>query len=60
MLWQYRLKAGFFEAPSNVAEARKILIERIKADPADLVSWLAPTEPTVKTLADVVKRVITG
>lgn len=60
MLWQYWLNSGFIDAPANVAEARKILIEKIKADPAAFVGRLIPTEPSCRSLADVFKKVMTG
>lgn len=61
MLWTYKLNfTGFIEAPADIATARKALAEKLRADPYAFISSLTPTEPSCKTLGDVVKKVFTG
>ncbi len=49
--------SGYIEAPADLAEARRILAEKIKADPYALINKLEPAEPTANTLVDLGKRV---
>jgi len=43
MLWKYSLQFnGLFDAPSNLVDARRHLIERIKTDPAAFISKIEP------------------
>lgn len=58
MLWKYSLNwSGFIEAPASLSEARKLLIEKLQADPAAIISKIEPAEPSPHTLVDLGKRV---
>ncbi len=47
MLWKYSLPySGYIDAPADLAEARKILAEKLKADPYAFINKLEPAEPT--------------
>ena len=56
MLWKYSLQFnGLFDAPANLVDARRCLIEKIKADPASFISKIESAEPTCPSL---LKRVV--
>jgi hypothetical protein len=58
MLWNVSHPfQSMIDAPSDIAEARRIMIEKIKADPAAFITKLTPAEPSAKTLLDLGKRV---
>ena len=58
LLWKYSLQfSGFLDAPSDLVSARKLLMERMAADPGSFISKLEPAEPTAQTLVDLGKRV---
>jgi len=51
MLWKYSLQfSGMIDAPNSIVEARKLLIERIKADPGSFISKLETAEPICPSL----------
>lgn len=59
MLWKYSLQfTGYLEAPASVVEARHLLMEKMKTDPASFISKLEPAEPSASTLVDLGKRVM--
>lgn len=59
MLWKYSLNwSGFIEAPASLAEARKLLIEKIHTDPASIISKIEPAEPTPTNMIELGKRVL--
>jgi hypothetical protein len=59
MLWEYRLNfSGLFDAPASLVEARRKLVEDIRAHPERYISGLRPCEPNNTTLLEIGKRVI--
>src|SRR5438105_4448127 len=51
MLWSYKLNfTGYIEAPSDLAEARQKLAEKMSADPFAYISSLTPMEPSCRTV----------
>lgn len=45
MLWKYQLTySGFIDSSASVADARKALMDRMRADPAAFISKLEPAE----------------
>ena len=57
MLWQYWLNSGFIEA-SDLASARRLLLEQIKNNPNAVLGRIVPTEPSCKNVIDVFKRAL--
>ncbi len=58
MLWKYSLPFnGYIDAPPNIAEARKTLAEKMRADPYAFINKLEPAEPSANTFVDLGKRV---
>lgn len=60
MLWSYWTNSGYLDASSDIAEARQMLIEKMRTDPDAFIGKLTPCEPSCKTLAGVFKKAITG
>jgi len=61
ILWKVSMPFNnYFEAPADLVEARRLFAEKIKADPYAFITKLEPVEPSVKTIGDLVKRIITG
>lgn len=59
MLFTYKLNySGFIDAPANIAEARRILMEKMKADPASFIAKLEPAEPSCHSVLDVFKKAL--
>lgn len=58
MLWKYNLQfSGMLDAPNSLVEARRLLIEKMKADPAAFISKLEAAEPSCQGFVDLAKRV---
>jgi hypothetical protein len=58
MLWKYSLPFnGYIDAPANIAEARRLLAEKMRADPYAFINKLEPAEPSASTMIDLGKRV---
>ncbi|HEX3152319.1 MAG TPA: hypothetical protein VHR66_29870 [Gemmataceae bacterium] len=51
---------GYIEAPADLPEARRLLAERMRTDPYSFISKMEPVEPSVKTIGDLFKKIITG
>lgn len=59
MLWKYGLNySGFIDAPASVSDARKVLIDDLRAHPEKYITRLEPAEPTTTSLVELGKRVI--
>lgn len=59
MLWKYTMPySGMIDGPASLSEARKLLIEKIKADPAAFISKMEPAEPTPTNMIELGKRVL--
>lgn len=52
--------SGYLEAPADLPEARRLLAEKLRADPYSFISKMEPCEPSVKTVGDLFKKIITG
>jgi hypothetical protein len=51
MLWKYSLQfSGLFDAPNSLCDARRLLIERIKADPSAFICKIEPAEQVCPSL----------
>lgn len=58
MVWKYSMPfSGYIDAPADFAEARRVLAEKIKADPFAFINKLEPAEATPHTMMDLGKRV---
>jgi hypothetical protein len=58
MLWKYSLPfSGYIDAPADIAEARKVLAEKLRTDPYAFINKLEPAEPSPHTLVDLGKKV---
>lgn len=61
MLWSYKLTfGGYIDAPADIVEARRMLADKMKADPHAFISSLTPQEPSCKSVGELVKKVFTG
>lgn len=49
--------SGYIDGPADLSEVRRLLAEKIKADPYAFINKLEPAEPTPHTLVDLGKRV---
>jgi hypothetical protein len=58
MLWNISHPfQSIVEAGPDLASARLVMIERIKADPGAFITKIAPAEPSAKSLIDLGKQV---
>jgi hypothetical protein len=61
ILWKYSMPySGYIEAPADLPEARRMLAEKMRADPYSFINKMEPCEPSVKTVGDLFKKIITG
>jgi hypothetical protein len=58
MLWNISHPfQSIIDAPADLAAARQMMIEKIKADPGAFITKITPAEPSPHTLFDLGKRV---